>query len=138
MVTIPSEPPDEELSSEQLRNRVLSVVNLSLSELREFRDSEYNKAYLEGNSNRAQSGDEPLDDIIQLLDTPESKWRNAEDGFNEVTEARELLDFQRRAQAQIRSQGLGSNTIAGFDDMTYREAASIRWGIDPDEEREWL
>lgn len=138
MVTIPAEPPDEELTAAELRNRVLAVVNLSLSELRAFRDSKYNEAYLDGNSDQAQRGDEPLDDLIQLLDTPESEWLDAEDGFNEVAEARELLDFQRRAQEQIRSQGLGSNTIAGFDDMTYREAASIRWGIDPDDDREWL
>jgi len=138
MVTIPSKPPDEELSPAQLRDRVFSVVNLSLSELRAFRDSQYNEAYLDGNSSKAQRGNEPLDDVIRLLETPESDWEDAADGFNEVAEARELLNFQRRAQAQIRSQGLGSNTIGGFNDMTYREAASIRWGIDPDDEREWL
>jgi len=138
MVTIPSNPPDKELPPAELRDRVFEVVNLTVSELRAFRDSPYNEAYLDGNSSKAQRRNEPLDDVIRLLKTPESNWEDAPDGFNEVAEARELLDFQRRAQAQIRSQGLGSNTIAGFDDMTYREAASIRWGIDPDKEREWL
>jgi len=61
-----------------------------------------------------------------------------DDGFNEVEEARELLDFQRRTQAQIASQGLGSNFLTDAQDMQRREAASIRWGIDPDEEREWV
>jgi hypothetical protein len=138
MVTIPADPPDEELAPAELRDRVIDVVNLSVSELRAFRDSRYNEAYLDGNSSKAQRGNEPLNNVIRLLDTAESDWEDAADGFNEVAEARELLDFQRRAQAQIRSQGIGANTIADFEDMTFREAASIRWGIDPDNEREWL
>jgi hypothetical protein len=76
--------------------------------------------------------------VITLLETPPEQWRDVEDGFNEIAEAREMLDFQRRTQAQIKSQGLGSNTLPEYDDMTFREAASIRWGIDPDDEREWL
>ena len=63
---------------------------------------------------------------------------DVDDGFNEVEEARELLDFQRRTQAQIRNQGLGDNYLTEARNMQKREAASIRWGIDPDDEREWL
>jgi len=138
MARIPSEPPDAELTPQQLAERVDEITNLSVEELEAFRASEYNEEYLEGNSDRAQRGNEPLDDVIRLLETPRDQWRDVDDGFNEIDEARELLDFQRRTQAQIKSQGLGSNTLPEYDDMTFREAASIRWGIDPDEEREWL
>jgi len=138
MVRIPSDPPDDELSPRQLYDRFEEVTNLTSSELKAFRDSDYNEEYLEGNSDRAQRGNEPLDDVITLLETPPEQWRDVEDGFNEIAEAREMLDFQRRTQAQIKSQGLGSNTLPEYDDMTFREAASIRWGIDPDDEREWL
>jgi hypothetical protein len=138
MARIPSDPPDDELTPRQLHDRVDAVVNLTADELEAFRASEYNQDYLEANSDRAQEGNEPLDDVITLLETPPDQWRDVEDGFNEIAEARELLDFQRRTQAQIKRQGLGSNTIAEYDDMTFREAASIRWGIDPDDEREWL
>jgi len=138
MARIPSDPPDDELTPRQLHDRVDAVVNLTADELEAFRASEYNQDYLEANSDRAQEGNEPLDDVITLLETPPDEWRDVEDGFNEIAEARELLDFQRRTQAQIKSQGLGSNTIAEYDDMTFREAASIRWGIDPDDDREWL
>jgi len=55
-----------------------------------------------------------------------------------VDEAEELLDFQRRTQGQIDAQGLGENYLTDAQDMTKREAASIRWAIDPDTEREWL
>jgi len=138
MARIPSDPPDDELTPRQLHDRVDAVVNLTVDELEAFRASEYNQEYLEANSDRAQEGNEPLDDVITLLETPPDEWRDVEDGFNEIAEARELLDFQRRTQAQIKSQGLGSNTIAEYDYMTFREAASIRWGIDPDDDREWL
>jgi len=138
MVRIPSDPPDDELTPRQLYDRFEEVTNLTASELKAFRDSEYNEQYLEGNSDRAQRGNEPIDDVITLLETPPEQWRDVQDGFNEIAEAREMLDFQRRTQAQIKSQGLGSNTLPEYDDMTFREAASIRWGIDPDDEREWL
>jgi len=138
MARIPSDPPDDQLTPEQLAERVDDITNLTVEELEAFRASDYNQQYLEGNSAAAQRGNEPLDDVIRLLETPRDQWRDVDDGFNEIEEARELLDFQRRTQAQIKSQGLGSNTLPEYDDMTFREAASIRWGIDPDDEREWL
>jgi len=138
MARVPSDPADDALTPQQLAERVDQVTNLTVEELEAFRESEYNEEYLAANSERAQRGNEPLDDVIRLLETPPEEWRDVDDGFNEIAEARELLDFQRRTQAQIKSQGLGSNTIAEYDDMTFREAASIRWGIDPDDEREWL
>jgi len=138
MARVPSDPPDDALTPQQLAERVDQVTNLTVEELEAFRESEYNEEYLAANSERAQRGNEPLDDVIRLLETPPEEWRDVDDGFNEIAEAGELLDFQRRTQAQIKSQGLGSNTIAEYDDMTFREAASIRWGIDPDDEREWL
>jgi len=138
MVEIPNVPPDDALPPEQLHDRVDATVNLEASELRAFRDSELNQAYLEQASEAAQPGDEPLEDTIQLLETPRSAYRDVDDGFNEVQEAEELLGFQRRTQAQIESQGLGENFLTDLEVMQKREAASIRWGIDPDQEREWL
>jgi len=106
--------------------------------LEAFKDSSYNEAYVESASEAAQPGDEPLDDAIRLLDTDRSDYRDVEDGFNEVEEAEELINYHARVQAQIDSQGLGTNYLTDEENMTKREAASIRWGIDPDEEREWL
>jgi len=138
MVEIPNVPPDDALPPEQLHDRVDATVNLEASELRAFRDSELNQAYLEQASEAAQPGDEPLEDTIQLLETPRSEYRDVDDGFNEVEEAEELLSFQRRTQAQIESQGLGENYLTDLEVMQKREAALIRWGNDPDQEREWL
>jgi hypothetical protein len=138
MVEIPSVPPDDALTPQQLHDRVEAVTNLDAEQLRAFKRSDYNAAYRQAASDAAQPGDEPLDDTIRLLETPPAAYRDVDDGFNEVDQARELLDFQRRTQAQIASQGLGSNFLTDEMDMQRREAASIRWGIDPDAEREWL
>jgi len=138
MAKIPSRPPDDMLSPEALYDRVEDTVNLSVDDLFAFKRSEYNDEYNARKSDAAQPGDEPLDDVIRLLSTPPQAWKDEDDGFNEVQEAEELLDFQRRTQAQIASQGLGMNFLGDDKDMTMREAASIRWGIDPDDDREWL
>ena len=135
---IPSDPPDDELTPEELYERFEAAVNVTAEELREFQDSLYNERYLESNSEQSQPGDEPLEDAIELLETPADEWRDLDDGFNEIEEAEELLDFQRRTQGQIEAQGLGENYLTDERDMTKREAASIRWAIDPDTEREWL
>ena len=138
MTMIPSDPPDDQIGPAELRDRMLDVVNLSADQLRAFKDSEYNAEYRNRNSQQAQPADEPLDDVIDLLETQADQWRDVDDGFNEVEEAEELLDYHRRTQPQIKSQGLGENYLTDAEDMTLREAASIRWGVDPDDEREWL
>jgi len=138
MAEIPSVPADDALDPQQLAQRVRRVTNLDVEQLEAFKASEFNTAYNAGKSDAAQPGDEPLDDVIQLLDTPDEQWRDIDDGFNEVQEAEELLAFQRRTQAQIKKQGLGENYLTDRELMQFREAASIRWGIDPDDDREWL
>jgi len=135
---IPNDPPDDQLGPGELHDRVEATVNLDVEELEAFQDSQFNESYLEQASEAAQPGDEPLEDTIQLLETPRYQYEDVDDGFNEVDQSLELLDFQRRTQAQIESQGLGRNFLTDLEVMQKREAASIRWGIDPDEEREWL
>jgi len=135
---IPGDPPDRDLTPKQLHDRIDDVTNLSADELSAFKDSDFNATYNRVKSDAAQPGDEPLDDVIRLLETPASEYRDMDDGFNEIEEGRELLSFQRRTQAQIESQGLGENYLTDLEVMQVREAASIRWGIDPDDEREWL
>lgn len=121
-----------------LHDEVDDLVNLDVDELEAFKDSSYNEAYLESASAAAQPGDEPLDDAIRLLETDRSDYRDVDDGFNEVEEGEELINYHARVQAQIDSQGLGTNYLTDEENMTKREAASIRWGVDPDDEREWL
>lgn len=134
---IPDDPPDDDLTPNQLHDRFESVTNLQAGQLRRFKESKFNDAYLDQNSDQAQQGNEPLDDAIRLAETPAAEWQDKDDGFNEVAEAEELLNFQRRTQGAIASQGLGENYLTEEEVMPKREAASIRWGIDPDDDIEW-
>lgn len=127
----PDDPPDEELTINQLHDRWEASTNLSAGELRDFRDSAYNQAYLDQNSSKAQAGDEPLNDAIMLAETPADEW-----GETEREEAEEALDWIDRHGAQA-EDGLGDNFLTETEDMTKREAAGIRWGVDWDDEREW-
>jgi hypothetical protein len=113
------------------------LTNLDADQLRRFRDSDLNQQYLEANSSQAQPGNEPLNDTIRLLETPVEQWRDVDDGFNEIQQAEENINFNTRTQAQIDSQGLGKNYLDDAETMQVREAASIRWGFDPDDLIEW-
>jgi hypothetical protein len=113
------------------------LTNLDADQLRRFRDSDLNEQYLKANSSKAQPGNEPLNDTIRLLETPVEQWRDVDDGFNEIQQAEENINFNTRTQAQIDSQGLGKNYLDDAQTMQVREAASIRWGFDPDDLIEW-
>jgi hypothetical protein len=128
----PDDPPEEELTKEQLHDRWESATNLSASQLRRFEDSQFNDAYKEQNSEQAQGGDEPLADAIMLASTPADEW-----GETEREEAEEALNWIDRHGAQLNSQGLGDNFLTDEKTMQKREAAFIRWGVDPDDEIEW-
>ena len=113
------------------------LTNLDADQLRRFRDSDLNEQYLEANSSEAQPGNEPLNDTIRLLETPVEQWRDVDDGFNEIQEAKENISFNKRSQAQTEAQGLGKNYLDDDETMQVREAAHIRWGFDPDDLIEW-
>jgi len=66
-----------------------------------------------------------------LAETPASDW-----GDRERDEALEALDWIDRHGAQA-EDGLGENYLTDEEDMTKREAAGIRWGVDWDDEIEW-
>lgn len=127
------DPPHDELTTNQLHDRWEQSTNLDADELRKFRDSEYNDAYLKSNSGGAQSGNEPLNDAIMLASTPADEWTDTH-----RDEAVEALNWIDRHGSQAKSQGLGENYITDEKDMTKREAAGIRWGVDWDDDREWL
>jgi hypothetical protein len=129
---VPEDPPDEELTPSQLHDRFERVTNLDADELREVKDSERNRVYKERNSDAAQPGDEPLDDAIRLAETPASEWEDKDDAFNEVEEARELLDFVDRTAAQGASRDKDRAMIPEEEPHYGKQEMSlVRWGVDP-------
>src|SRR6056297_1150377 len=126
---IPDDPPDRDLTPQQLHDRIDEVTNLSADELRAFKDSDFNATYNRVKSDAAQPGDEPLDDVIRLLGTPASEYRDVDDGFNEVTEANQALSFLSRMK------GVESGSpISGTDPpLSKRDMSLYAWGFDPDQ-----
>jgi len=128
----PEEPDQDELTPTQLHDRFESVTNLDADEMREVKSSERNRIYKERNSGAAQPGDEPLDDAIRLAETPASEWSDEDDGFNEVAEAKELLNFVDRTATQGASREKDGAMIEEEEPHYGKQEMSlIRWGVDP-------
>jgi len=106
-------------------------VNMSVDELRDWKDSEQFDTYAE-NKSGGEDIEQPVDDAIRLLETPEDEWKEADDGFNEVEEAEQLLDFTSRMQ------GVDSGEpMSGSDPpLSKRDASLLNWGLDPNPQRE--
>lgn len=128
----PDEPRDEELTPNQLHDRFESVTNMTAAEGRRALEDPRNDAYKSRNSEAAQPGDEPLEDFIKLAETPASEWRDVDDGFNEVEEARELLDFVDRTAAQGVDRPPADEALVEEEPHYGKQEWSlVRWGVDP-------
>lgn len=126
------EPPDEELTPTELHDRFERNTNMTAEEGRDALESERNEIYKRRNSDAAQEGDEPLEDFIRLAETPASEWEDKDDGFNEVEEARELLDFVDRTAAQGATREKDGALIPEEEPHYGKQEWSlVRWGVDP-------
>lgn len=125
-------PPDEELTPQQLHNRFERVTNMTAEEGRQALEDPRNRAYKRRNSEKSQPGDEPLEDFIRLAETPASEWSDEDDGFNEVKQAEELLNFVDRTAAQGADRPPKDEALVE-DEPHYdkQEWSLIRWGVDP-------
>lgn len=127
----PEEPPDDELTPDQLHDRFERVTNITAQEGREVLESKRNEVYKRRNSSQAQEGDEPLEDFIRLAETPASEWQDKDDGFNEVEEAKELLDFVDRTAAQgAEKEKEGAMLPDEEPHYGKQEMSLMRWGVD--------
>jgi hypothetical protein len=129
------DPPDDELTPGQLHDRWESATNLQADDLQRLKDHPANDRYKDTNSSKAQRGDEPLNDALRLAETPRSDWRDVDDGFNEVEEAEEALDYGRRHLAQDNT-GDPIFTDDGVS-LTRRDVADARWGFDRKPDDGW-
>lgn len=107
-----------------------STVNMTATELEDWKESDNYAEYQERKSG-GQSGTEPIDDAIRLIETPKSEWEDTDDGFNEVEEANELLAFTGRM-----SQVEPGDPIPNTDpELSKQEASMLSWGVDPNPDR---
>lgn len=106
------------------------TINMTAGELEDWEESANYRAY-EERKNAGQPIDEPRDDIIRLLETPKSDWADEDDGFNEVEQAEEAIDFVNRMSANESGSPM-PDTDPG---LSKRDASLINWGFDPNPER---
>jgi len=105
-------------------------LNMSPGELKAWKQSDNRTAYAE-RKNKGQPLDEPLEDVMRLKETPKSEWEDKDDGFNEVEQAEEAINFVNRMSAN--DQG---NPIPGTNpDLSKRDASLLNWGHDPNPDR---
>jgi len=103
-------------------------VNMSVSELEDWKESEQFDTYAEKKSG-GENINKPVDDAIRLLETPKDDWEDTDDGFNEVEEANQLLSFTSRMQGNESGE-----PMPGSDPpLSKRDASLISWGFDPNE-----
>lgn len=121
----PDDPPDDELTPTELHDRFEAATNLSPAAADRLVESEPFAIYGEEKSG-GQPLMEPLDDYVRLKETPADEWRDVDDGFNEVEEAEELLDYVDRTAAQG-----ADGTELGDTGHTKQELSLMTWGVDP-------
>jgi len=105
------------------------TVNMSVSELESWKESDNYAAYQERKSG-GQKGTEPIDDAIRLLETPKSDWEDKDDGFNEVEEANELLSFTSRMSKVNQGKDIPNTDPP----ISKQEASMLSWAVDEDED----
>jgi len=114
------------MSKDEVFREFQDRVNMSPGELESWRDSENRDIYADRKGG-GQPIDEPLDDVIQLLETPKSDWQDKDDGFNEIEQANEVLAFTGRMKEA--EQG---DPMSGSDpSLSKRDASLLNWGLDP-------
>jgi hypothetical protein len=101
-------------------------VNMTVSELEAWEESDNREIYA-GKKSAGQPIDEPLDDVVTLLETPKDEWRDVDDGFNEIEQANEVNAFVGRM-----SEGEQGDPMPGTEpELSKRDASLINWGFDP-------
>lgn len=102
------------------------TVNMSPGELESWEESDNYGVYEEQKSG-GQPIDEPREDVIQLLETPKSEWKDEDDGFNEIEQANEVTAFVGRMSAGEQGDPM-PDTDPG---LSKRDASLLNWGHDP-------
>jgi hypothetical protein len=121
----PDDPPDDELAPSELHDRFEAATNLTLDAAERLVDSEPFEIYADEKSG-GQPLMEPLDDYVRLKETPADEWRDVDDGFNEVEQAEESLDYIDRTVPQ----GADGDEL-GETGHSKQELSLMTWGVDP-------
>lgn len=105
-------------------------VNMTVGELERWKRSDNFDVYQDRKSG-GQDIMEPVNDAIRLLETPKDQWRDVDDGFNEVTQANELLAFTGRMKEAEQGDPMPDTDPK----LSKRDASLINWAFDPNPDK---
>jgi len=111
----------------KVHDELARKTDLSPDQLRDLKDMPGFEKYGEAKSG-GEDLNEPVNDMIRLLETPASEYEDTDDGFNEVEEANQALGFiDRMSDVEPGENVDGTNA-------SKQEWSMYAWGVDPDED----
>jgi len=105
---------------------------MTADELRDLKETKNWDIYGERKSG-GEDLNEPVDDMIRLLETPASQYEDEDDGFNEVEEANQALDFLNRMKGVEDGESMPDSDPP----MSKRDMSLLAWGYDPRPSDRW-
>jgi len=111
---------------QQLHDELAGMTNMTPAQLERMKDTPEWQAYGEAKSG-GEDLDEPVDDMIRLLETPRDEYSCEDDGFNECEEAQQAISFLSRMKGNESGEPVGDTGISKRDFSLYG------WGYDPDQ-----
>jgi len=115
------------MDPQQIHDELARKTDLTPGQLRDLKDMEGFQKYGEAKSG-GEDLNEPVDDIIQLLETPADEYSCSDDGFNECEEGQQALSFIDRMEEVDPGENVpGTNA-------SKQEWSMYAWGVDPDED----
>jgi len=114
-------------SPQEIHDELARKTDLSADQLRDLKDMPDFQKYGDAKSG-GEDLNEPVDDMIRLLETPADEYEDTDDGFNEVEEANQALAFiDRMEEVEPGEDVSGTNA-------SKQEWSMYAWGVDPDED----
>ena len=119
-------------SPQDIHDELAQATNMTADELRDLKETENWDIYGERKSG-GEDLNEPVDDMIRLLETPASQYEDKDDGFNEVEEANQALDFLSRMKGVEDGEDMPDSDPG----MSKRDMSLLAWGYDPEPDDYW-
>lgn len=114
------------MNPQDIHDELARATNMTPAELRDLKQTKNWDIYGERKSG-GEDLDEPVDDMIRLLETPADQYEDKDDGFNEVEEANQALSFLGRMKGVEDGEPMPDSEPP----MSKRDMSLLAWGYDP-------
>jgi len=110
----------------QIHDELANATNMTPDQLRRLKETDNFERYGEEKSG-GEDLDQPVDDMIRLLETPADQYSCEDDGFNECEQGQQALSFLARMKGND-----SGDPISGTEPpVSKRDMSLYAWGFDP-------